>query len=111
MVRYVLFEVHSGYIWGDTASLPAFSKTGQTPVDAARALDEHLGDYESRYEEVSGHEMRGRDGYMVYEVGDIVPVHYSGDDAEVIALVERTGRLVCGLQKIYPCEDMGDENE
>jgi hypothetical protein len=102
MPRYILVEVNSGFVWGDTASLPEFSNTNQTPIDAARVLDESLSEYNRGYEQVFPHEIMGQDGYLVYEVDDTVPVVYDGQDKEMLALLSDYYSPVCAIRSFDP---------
>jgi hypothetical protein len=101
--------MNSGYIWGDTATLPEFLDTEQTPIDAARALDRHLGVDDRHYEEVFRHEIDGHSGYLVYEANENIPVHYSGDDQEIIDLVDNTCQFVCALKLKNKVDEDSDE--
>ena len=109
MPRYILIEEDSGYIWGDTARLPEFANTEQTPIDAARVLDESLREYDREYKQVFPHEIRGQGGYLVYEADDDFPVVYNGQDRGEIEAVESACRLVCAVQCI-PKEDPSDDD-
>jgi hypothetical protein len=92
MARYVLIDAHTGYVFGDTAELAGFARTEGTIVDAARTLDESIGEYGRTYLEVSRHDLDGRTGYHVYRAdacnSDAVPTVCDGQDAETIAAVE-----------------------
>ena len=98
MPRYILIEEHSGYIWGDTAALPEFANTEQTPIDAARVLNESLGEYDREYKQVFPHEIMGQGGYLVYEADDDFPIVCDGQDRGEIDAVESTCRLVCAIR-------------
>lgn len=50
MARYILIDSYTGYVWGDSADFAA-GKPGEinSPIDAARILDESLGEFGRRY--------------------------------------------------------------
>ena len=92
MARYILIDSDSGYIWGDTAAFGAeWRDSDQTPITAARMLDESLGEHDREYEKVS--RLDGRSGYLVYraDVGgsDAVGPVWDGQSREEIDAVER----------------------
>ena len=117
MARYILIDIHSGYVFGDTADMPAghLFQGGEfagrsvamvgggalTPVLAARWLDEAvIGEFGRSYEEHgarSGAQRGGQSGYLVYRAdldgSDAVPVVQDGQDRETIEAVERDCRL------------------
>ena len=108
MPRFILIDNASGYIWGDTADLPrthvmragewaghawdAIGDGALTPIEAARWLDETLGEYGREYDEVGRRDLASNEtGYLVYraDVGgsEAVPVIQDGQDQETIDAV------------------------
>lgn len=103
MPRYILIDNYSGYIFGDTADLDGWNDTERTPVDAARLLDESIGELGREYTLI-GHNPRDTStGYHVYRAdvdgSDAVTVVTDGQDREVIEAVERdceyVGYVIC----------------
>lgn len=91
MARYILIDHGSGYIWGDTADCANQSDLASTPIDAARWLDESLGEHGREYTEVM--RLDGRSGYDVYRAdangSDVVGSVSDGQDRDTIMAVIR----------------------
>lgn len=98
MPRYILIDSYSGYIFGDTAEMSAFSDTDQTPIDAARVLDESIGEHGRSYEFVTADPRDTSTYYAVYraDIGgsEAVTNITDGQDREMIEAVERDCKLV-----------------
>lgn len=102
MARYILIDSNSGFIWGDTATLPAFD--GGAPdceeaiVSAARVLDESVGSNGREYEYRSRDPRTSESYYRVYRAdvdgSEAVPVIEDGQDGEMIEAVERDCEFV-----------------
>jgi len=97
MARYILIDIHTGYIFGDTADINGAAISCATTIDAARALDESIGQHGRSYEGGTRSDLRsGRDGYIVYRTdidgSEAVPVVFDGQDPETIAAVEQLCR-------------------
>lgn len=97
MARYILIDMHSGNIWGDTADLNGRAVDCASIIEAARALDESVGAHGRAYQEGSRADIRsGRDGYVVYRAdidgSEAVPVVQDGQDQETIDAVTRDCR-------------------
>ena len=45
MPRYILIDNNSGYIFGDSADFAAGNQSDLTPTEAARLMDESIGEY------------------------------------------------------------------
>lgn len=92
MARYILIDSNSGYVVADTAIIPGFDAAG-TPVEAAKIVDEQIGERGREYEFLSRDPHDGSDGYRVYRAnvrgGDAVPLVADGTDQELIEAVER----------------------
>jgi hypothetical protein len=95
-VRLILIDNASGYIWGDSADFAA-SRSMESATDAARQLDESLGEHGRTYEE-HGPRYRPASNESAYHVyrADIdgseavaVAVGHDGQDADTIEAVER----------------------
>lgn len=103
MARYILIDNRSGYIFGDTADLDGWNDTERTPVDAARLLDESIGERDREYELI-GHDPRDTStGYHIHRAdvrgSEQVAVVTDGQDREMIEAVERdcdyVGYVIC----------------
>lgn len=111
MPRYILIDSNSGYIFGDTADYAAGADLAQSahfnPVEAARLLDESIGEYGRAYVE-TGRPRDTRTGYHVYRAdmdgSDAVPVVWDGQDQETIEAVERDCEYV-GFVECKPSHD------
>ena len=102
MPRFILIDTYTGNIAGDTARLPAFALTEQTPIDAIRVLDESNRETRFDYKIVPLRRLDWCDGYLVYEVShlDGLPPVDGGAEQAMIDLIELEGRFVCALQAI-----------
>lgn len=94
MPRYILIDNGSGYVFGDTADLPGNDDPSSlTPIEAARLLDESIGEPGREYELIGYNPRDTSTGYHVYradvEGSDAVAVVTDGQDREVIEAVER----------------------
>lgn len=94
MTRYILIDSNSGYIFGDTADFAANRQSDITSIiDAARMLDESIGEHGLRYAELSRNPRSTQTGYYVYRADiddtEAVPVVQDGQDQETIDAVER----------------------
>jgi len=101
MARFIIIDTNSGYIFGDTANLPAGQFTcsgGLNDADmaaACRAIDATNGEHGRSYEALNGvRELNGRSGYMVYLGSNAVATVIDGQDQEAIETVERHCALV-----------------
>ena len=71
MARYILIDNNSGFIFGDTKNINC-SRTFKNPAEAAKMLDESIGEPASEYVEIYGdHDTSGKSGYGVYSADDI----------------------------------------
>lgn len=106
MARYILIDDASGYIWGDTADLAGWRESEQTPVEAARLLDESLGEHGRTYEDVS--RLDGHSGYRVYRAdvrgSEQVPSIHDGRDPEMIEAVERDCEFITAIAFAEPAQ-------
>lgn len=96
MTRYFLIDNHSGYIFADTADLNGPARD-ESPTDAARRLDESVGEFGRSYEETSHKPRDTRPGYNVYadvSMSDVIPAVRDGQDQETIETVERECKWV-----------------
>ena len=106
MARYILIDNNSGYIWGDSADFAA-GRPGEinSPIDAARILDESLGEFGRRYVEMRHNPRTTATGYDVYRAdingSDAVPVVQDGQDPDTIAAVEHE----CEYVGFIRCEE------
>ena len=94
MARYILIDNYSGYIWGDTGDLDGPARD-ESPIAAARRLDQHVGGEPREYEEHGyGYRPASNEGaYHVYraDIGgsEAVALVHNGQDQEMIEAVER----------------------
>ena len=93
MPRYILIDSHTGYVFGDTADFAANRQSDLTsPVDAARMLDEDMGECGCEYEELARDPHDTSTGYHVYradiEGSEAIPVVWDGQDEATIRSVE-----------------------
>jgi hypothetical protein len=100
MARYILIDDASGYIWGDTADIDGRNRADiEDPTEAARVLDESLGERGRLYEDVS--RLDERSGYRVYRAdvrgSEQVPNIIDGQDQEMIEAVERDCEYVTSV--------------
>jgi len=101
MPRYILIDNASGYIWGDTSDIDGENASAETPEEAARLLDESLGQRGRRYtlHEATPHETTS--GYDVYRADvkggpDVIAEIEDGTDHEAIEAVEKLCQY-CGF--------------
>lgn len=103
MARYILIDTHSGYIFGDTADYAAGRQSDITSIaDAARMLDESIGEVGRRYTTYSSRP-DGAAGYEVYraDVGgseSVGTIRDGQDQAMIDAVVsdcEYAGFVLC----------------
>jgi hypothetical protein len=94
MARYILIDRSSGYIFGDTADYLG-GRDPSSITEAARLLDESIGERGRDYEELprAEHEGRTLTGYDVYRAdidgSEAVAAIQDGQDQETIEAVER----------------------
>ena len=105
-MRLILIDNASGYIFGDTADFAANQQSDITDiVDAARMLDESLGECGRRYTAMRYSPRSSSPGYGVYRAdvdgAEAVPVVLDGQDWETIEAVMRG----CAYQGFVLCED------
>jgi len=87
MVRHILIDNASGYIWGDSADLNGKIFSG-TAVEFAAALDESNGEHGRAY--IEAHNPRDTStGYHVYAATDAIPTVSDGQNSGTIEAVER----------------------
>lgn len=90
MARYILIDSNSGYVFGDTADF-ANGRSDLTPVEAARLLDESIGEQGRLYVERSSDPKSTVTGYHVYRAdvrgSEAVPVVHDGQDSDTISEV------------------------
>ena len=106
--RFVLIDTYTGKIACDTGGMPEFARTDQTPIDAARLLDDGYD-----YMVVPLRRLDWCDGYLVYDVSHINYISSFGrcvDNPHLVDLVELHGRFVCALQTIDP-RSPDDDND
>ena len=92
MARYILIDNGSGYIFGDTADFASGRQSDIENIsDAARMLDESIGEYGREYTTHDLSPMSTVTGYDVYRAdingSEAVPVVLDGQDAETISAV------------------------
>jgi hypothetical protein len=118
MARYILIDNGSGFIFADTADLPAHTFAGEdfpiiqsgiTPVEAARWHDEAVVREFGRTYELLGHNPHDTStGYHVYRAdingSDAVRAIDNGQDAELIEAVERD----CEYVGFVRCHDAAE---
>jgi hypothetical protein len=99
MPRYILIDNYTGYIWGDTGDLDGPARD-ETPLEAARRLDEHVGGEPREYEQHGANYRPDANvgAYHVYraDIGgsDAVRLVTDGQSQEEIDAVERDCRKV-----------------
>lgn len=76
--HYVIVDNHSGYIWGYTADVNGKTIPCQSAIEAAKVIDESMGEHGRLYEEVS-RLASNETGYHIYQV----PEH---DGKEVVVI-------------------------
>lgn len=105
MARYILIDNNTGYIFGDTADFASGRQSDIENIsDAARMLDESIGEYGRKYTEHAQNPMSTATGYDVYRAdingSEAVPVVWDGQDAEtinaVVSCCEYVGFVECG---------------
>lgn len=91
MPSFIILDVDSGYIWGDTRDVGGKSVSFDSIVDACRAINESVGNFDFNYNEVP--QLSSKCGFKVYRVdingSEAVPVIHDGQDDETIASVDR----------------------
>ena len=96
MPAYIIQDAYTGYIWGDTRDVSGQVVTVDTPVDACRVIDHHIGERDRKYADVS--RLSGDTGYLVYRVdidgSEAVVVVHDGQDREAIEAVQNACELV-----------------
>ena len=96
MPAYIIQDVWTGYIWGDTRDIGGRSVNCESICDACRALDESIGETGRAYAAVS--RLPGDSGYKVYRAdingSEAVAVIRDGQDRETIDSVERDCEFV-----------------
>jgi hypothetical protein len=94
MARYILIDNHSGYIFGDTADFA--TGAALEPCDAARTLDESIGEHGRYYDLMRHNPNDTRGGYHVYRAdidgSEAVAVVHDGQDRETIDAVTQSCR-------------------
>lgn len=102
MPRYILIDNNSGYIFGDSADFAAGNQSDLTPTEAARLMDESIGEHGREYRELSSVPRDTRTGYAVYRAdingSEAVPVVQDGQDREMIEAVERDCEFVAFVE-------------
>jgi hypothetical protein len=102
MPRYILIDNNSGYIFGDSADFAAGNQSDLTPTEAARLMDESIGEHGREYRELSCMSRDTRTGYAVYRAdingSEAVPVVQDGQDREMIEAVERDCEFVAFVE-------------
>ena len=92
MARFILIDNNSGCIFGDTADYLADVDFGGSMTEAARLMDESIGENGRTYAELSSIPSDTRTGYAVYRAdtkgGEAVPVVQDGQDQATINEVE-----------------------
>jgi len=101
MAHYIIQDVYSGYIWGDTRDFNGALYVADGIADACRELDQSVvGEMGRTYEEVS--RLDGDQGYAVYRVdingSEAVTVVHDGQDADTIRSVMDSCDLVGYVQ-------------
>lgn len=107
MAHYIIQDVYSGYIWGDTRDFANGPNEYDTIVDACRALDLDIGGAEDRvYSQVP--RLSGDSGYAVYRVdingSEAVTVVHDGQDKATIEAVMENCDLVGYVEFKEPVE-------
>ena len=85
--HYVIVDNHSGYIWGYTADVNGKTIPCQSAIEAAKVIDESMGEHGRLYEEVS-RLASNETGYHIYQV----PEH-DGKEVVVITKAQQTRRF------------------
>lgn len=105
MARFILIDQHSGYVFGDTSDFAATRQSDLTPIQAARILDESIGEYGRSYVEHgprSAASMVQSGGYFVYRAdvrsSEGVPVVQDGQNQETIEAVHQDCQLVAFVE-------------
>jgi hypothetical protein len=91
MPRYIIIDLDSGFIFGDTGDLDGPARQ-ETPLDACRRLDRSLGEFEREYVEYGPNSNQAfglnRSIYDVYRAdikgSEAVPLVHDGQDQETI---------------------------
>lgn len=97
MARYILIDNNSGYIYGDSADFAA-GRDITSIEDAARLMDESIGEHGREYVEHRSNPHSTVTGYHVYraDVGgsEAVAVIHDGQDQETIDAVTESCEYV-----------------
>ena len=96
ILRYILIDRHSGYIWGDTAVFAPEARDLE-PVDAARLLDKSLQGGNYQYVETMQHDAGAT--YDVYRADATFEMVTDGQDRETIEAVERDCTYVATIAR------------
>ena len=94
IIRYIIIDRHSGFIWGDSAVF-AVGERDLTPLDAARLLDQSLWSGPYEYIETVQHDAAAL--YDVYLADATFPVVSDGQDQATIDAVERDCEYVASI--------------
>jgi hypothetical protein len=109
MTRYIFIESHSGIVWGDTGDLAGtIPERDETPEEAAKRLDEHLGEFGRSYEENRPTYLPpdpAQDHYFVYRATDDFQIIEDGNDPDTIRAVEENCKLVAVVTSTPPTTD------
>jgi len=108
MARYILVDHHSGYIFGDTGDLNGPARP-ETITQAARRLDESIGEHGRIYEAHGPNYRPNCTAYHVYRAdiagSKIMPLVSDGQDQETIDQVERLCTKVAVVTCARPAKD------
>lgn len=99
MARFILIDNCTGYIFGDTADINGRFVACESPIEAARVVDESIGEHGRSYEDVS-RLASNETGYQVYRAdvdGKAIPAVFDGRDAATIEAVERGCKHVAAI--------------
>ncbi|HRD35078.1 MAG TPA: hypothetical protein PLR02_12565 [Rhodocyclaceae bacterium] len=106
MARYILIDNNSGYIFGDSADFAQCAPDGI--VEAARILDESIGEQGRSYVERNSNPNTTATGYDVYRAdingSEAVPVVQDGQNQDVIDEVVRLCEYVGFVECVSGCE-------
>ena len=94
MTRYILIDHHTGYIWGDSYD---FNATPTDYKDAARLLDESLGDGPYKYEYCYQTDIDKT--YDVYDADDGLVITDGQDQDQIDAVLEHS-RFINSVRRI-----------
>lgn len=102
MPRFILIDMHSGLVFGDTANIQGEAHFPATALEAARLVDTlDLGEYGRSYSEVTRAGLMGRTGYLVYQAESdgpgAFPAITDGGDLATIQAVQISCPFVCAV--------------